>query len=344
VIGLPSFRSLWAPGEDHLAIDVCGASNLGAAILQDLLSNIGRNSAAFELRLTTKIVFSHSCKLAVRWVAPDYLPFEPNDTVIFDRDTYRDYQVALRRPKVQGQSRTMDASANVTPFFQRLDNDILPSIDLVCHRLTMKWEPIFNIVHRYLFCRCVLRLSTPSRLVEEMTVLGAWVCPRHNTQGVAFKDYSELALPCLSDPYFDQFGGYNAFWALLHHYLPKLYHHLGGPESITGNQLEYGYVDLVKLEEHDKDAVRRIARDYWFEVAEATVNQGVDLPADVVADFTKEKTRRKQEVEKTNFDFRLDEMAKGRMRDKFEESPMGRELKEIGMGNWNGDPHWTIED
>ncbi|EKG18465.1 hypothetical protein MPH_04267 [Macrophomina phaseolina MS6] len=286
--------------------------------------------------------YCHSCKLAVRWVAPDYLPFEPDDTVIFDRDTYRDYQVASRRPKVQGQSNTSDASA--TPFFERHDDDILPSIDLVCHRLTMKWEPIYNIVHRYLFCRCVLRLSTPSRLFEEMTVLTAWMCPRHNTQGVTFRDYSELALPCLSDPYFDQFGGYNAFWALLHHYLPKLYHHLGGPKSITGNQLEYGYVDLGRMEEHDKDAVRRIARDYWFEVAEAMVNQGVDLPPDVAADFTKEKTRRRQEVEKTDFDFSLDEMAKGRMRDEFEESSMGRELKEIIIGNWNGVPHWTIED
>jgi hypothetical protein len=208
----------------------------------------------------------------------------------------------------------------------------------------MKWEPIYNIVHRYLFCRCVLRLSTPSRLVEEMTLHLAWVCPRHNTQGITFRDHSELALPCPKDPYFDQFGGYNAFWALLHHYLPKLFDHLGGPKSIVGNQLEYGYVDLFRMEEHDKDAVRRIASDYWFEVIKAMVNQGVDLPLDVAAEFTEEQTRRRQEAQKTDFNFSFDETAKARMRDEFEESPMGRELKEIRMGNWNGVPHWTIED
>lgn len=234
MIGLSSFLSSWAHGEVHLAVDVCGASNLETGILLDLLSSVGRTSSTFESRLITKIVFSHSCKLAVSWVAPDYLPFEPNDTVIH-RNTYRDYQVASRRPKVQGQPNNSGAPADVNLSFQKHDHDSWPSIDLVCHRLTMKWEPIFNIVHRYRFCRCVLRLSTPSRLIEEMTLLAAWLCPRHNTQGTTFRDYSELALPCIDDPYFDQFGGYNAFWALLHQYLPKLYDHLGGPISMTDN-------------------------------------------------------------------------------------------------------------
>ncbi|CAG5165085.1 uncharacterized protein ALTATR162_LOCUS6745 [Alternaria atra] len=43
---------------------------------------------------TSPFKYCHSCKLAVRWVEPDYLPFEPNDTVIFNQDSYRDYQVA----------------------------------------------------------------------------------------------------------------------------------------------------------------------------------------------------------------------------------------------------------
>lgn len=208
----------------------------------------------------------------------------------------------------------------------------------------MKWEPIINIVHRYSFCRCVLRLSTPSRLVEEMTILTAWVCPRHNTQGINFRDYSELALPCASDPYFDQFGGYNAFWALLHRYLPKLYDHLGGPKSIASNQLEHGYLNLSQMEEQDEDAARRIARDYWFEVAEAMVNRGVTLPLDVAAVFAEEMTRRRQKDQKTDFGSSPDDIAKSRMLDEFEESPMDRQLMEIGMRNWSGVPHWTIED
>jgi hypothetical protein len=320
VIGLSSFLSSWAHGEVHLAVDVCGASNLEAGILPDLLSSVGRTSSTFESRLITKIVFSHSCKLAVSWVAPDYLPFEPNDTVIH-RNTYRDYQVASRRPKVQGQPNNSGAPADVNLSFQKHDHDSWPSIDLVCHRLTMKWEPIFK-----------------------MTLLAAWLCPRHNTQGTTFRDYSELALPCIDDPYFNQFGGYNAFWALLHQYLPKLYDHLGGPISMTDNQLAYGYVDLGRMEEQDKGAVRRIAEDYWFEVVEAIVDQGMDISPDIAADFSKEKTRREPETKKKDFGSGLDEMAIRRMRDEFAESSMGIELKEIKMGNWNGVPHWLIED
>lgn len=221
MIGLPSFLSLCAPGKARLAIGVCDASNLGAAILPGLLSNIGKSSFFFVLRLITEIIFSHSCKLADHWVTPDYLSFEPNDTVIHNRDTCRDFQVGLRRPKVQGQFNISDASSN--PLLERYVDDVSPSIDLVCHRLTMKWEPIFNIFFRYLFCRCVLRLFTPSRLVEEMTFLRACVCPRHNKQGITFRDCSELALPYQSEPYFNQFGGYNAFWALLHRYFLGLY-------------------------------------------------------------------------------------------------------------------------
>jgi hypothetical protein len=208
----------------------------------------------------------------------------------------------------------------------------------------MKWEPIFNIVHRYSLCRCVVRLSTPSRLVEEMTLLVDWVCPRHNTQGIAFRDYSELALPCVDDPYFDQFGGYNAFWALLHRCLPKLYEHLGGSISITSHKLAYGYVDLGRIEEQNKDSVRRIAEDYWFEVVEVMIDQGVDIPPNIAAEFVKEKARRRPETEKKNFDFCHDELTINRMRAEFKESPMGAELMEIKTGNWNGTPHWVIED
>jgi hypothetical protein len=178
------------------------------------------------------------------------------------------------------------------------------------------------------------------------------MCPRHNTQGHSFQDYSELALPCLKDPYFNRFGGYNAFWALLHRYLPTLYHDIGGPKAITSNELEYGYVDLNRKEEKDKDSVVQIARDYWFEVAEAMPNQAANLhpglaanlPPDLAAELTKEKTRRRQEAEKKRYKLSLDEVAIGRMCTEFRESPLGKQLEEIISGKWNGVPHWTIED
>ena len=48
-----------------------------------------------------------------------------------------------------------------------------PSIDLVCRRIIVKWELIMNIAHRYLACRCILRLSTPSLYLQkdELTFL-----------------------------------------------------------------------------------------------------------------------------------------------------------------------------
>lgn len=196
------------------------------------------------------------------------------------------------------------------------------------------------MVFRYLFCRCIIRLSTPSRLNAEMTLFHACVCPRHNTQGITFRDYSELALPRHADPYFDKFGGYNAFWALLHCYRPKIYDNLSGPQAITSNQLEYGYVDLARIKEHDKDAVWRMLKDYQFEVTEHLVNRGIDLPPDHAADFAKEKAERQSVEEKTFFEFSPSEEWITNMRN----SPMYKELKEIIEGNWDGIPHWIIED
>lgn len=237
----------------------------------------------------------------------------------------------------------MDASHFLPP--EREDGDVSPSIDLVCHRLTMKWEPIYNIVFRYIFCRCVLFLSTPSHLVKEMTLLGAIDCPRHNAEGITFRDYSELALPCHEDPYFDQFGGYNAFWALLHCYFPRIYDLLGGSKSVTDKQLDYGYVDLSHMKEIDQDAVRRIVQDYSFEVTEALVQSGMDLPPDKASDFAKEKTRRREEVKgKRHLEFDIDEGVRIAFTNGIKESFMGKELKKIKNGNWDGVPHWTIKD
>ncbi|KAF2799210.1 hypothetical protein K505DRAFT_356799 [Melanomma pulvis-pyrius CBS 109.77] len=202
----------------------------------------------------------------------------------------------------------------------------------------MKWEPIYNIVFRYLFCRCIIRLSTPSRLIPEMTLFRCSVCPRHNTQSIIFRDYSELALPSHDDPYFDKFGGYNSFWALLHRDLPNIFGHLCGPQAITSNQLDHGYMDLARIEKKDEDAVRRMLKDYQFEVTEHLVNLGVDLPPDRTAKFAEEKAER-QSVKQI-----WGELVSDQMRTEMRDSPMFKELKEIDEGNWHGIPHWIIED
>ena len=272
---------------------------------------------------------------------PDELPFEPIDTVLSDRDTYRDYKVESRRIRACDPLKISDVSSD--GIFARQDNNPLPSIDLVCRRLTMKWEPIFNVVFRYIYCRCVIRLSTPSLLLEEMTFLRASTCPRHNTQGTSFRDYSELALPRHLDPYFGRFGGYNAFWALLHCHAPWLYHDLSGPSAITTNELEYGYVDLAQIKKSNKDGLNHFVKLYWSEVAEALGIRETEPPTHAAeSDHAKHRGRAAEET--TRIDPTLREEIDNPLRQQFRQSPVGRELRKIDEGNWDGTPHWRIKD
>lgn len=77
---------------------------------------------------------------------------------------------------------------------------------------------------------------------------------------------------------------------------------------------------------------------------EGMVIQEVDLSPDVAADFTKEKTRRRHEGKMKDLVSSLDEKAIERMRDEFKKSPIGRELKKITMGTWDGIPHWIVKE
>ena len=173
----------------------------------------------------------------------------------------------------------------------------------------------------------------------------ATVCPRHNTKGITFQDYgSELALPCQIDPYFDQFGGYYAFWALLHRYLPNLYHHLDGPKYSTDTDLEHGSVDLSRLENMEEGIVQSIASEYKLEVAEVMSNQGMALPPDIVADCIREEPDKRPNIKKKYYSPVHGIVVKSIMRGDFKGTVEGRDLNEIIEGNWNGVPHWTIED
>lgn len=67
-----------------------------------------------------------------------------------------------------------------------------PPIDFVCRRLIIKFEPVFNVTHRYLYCQCLIRLSTPSHLYKELTLLTFSICPRHNRRGACYQDYGNI--------------------------------------------------------------------------------------------------------------------------------------------------------
>lgn len=280
-------------------------------------------------------------------MAPDAFPFEPTDIAIWDQNSYRDYRVAQFRPRKSSRSEVSSVSsttaATTEATAKKPKDGEIPSIDLVCHRLIMKWEPIYNVVHRYVFCRCILRLSTPSRLVDELTLLQAAECPRHNTERITFRDYSELAQNCHKDPYFERFGGYNAFWALLHVYHPRIYDDLGGEAAISRNQLESGLSDLRQMSDQSIDKVVGILIDYYFEVTETLVGAGLVLPPDRAEGFEKEKARRAAREGK-NSGLPLSPSVSNCHFGDMSDWPMMKEVKAIIDGKWNGTPHWIIED
>lgn len=53
-----------------------------------------------------------------------------------------------------------------------------------------------------------------------MTLLIAAQCPRHNCKGLSFSDYGNNQ-DYHTDPYFNDFGGYNMFRFLLFNYCPN---------------------------------------------------------------------------------------------------------------------------
>lgn len=129
-------------------------------------------------RLTT---LSSSCGLGFRWIEPDIVPFELQDlTTGLGPDQYRDYRLKSRsREQTVGSARSLLEQESPSASRESYDT---PPVDFVCQRLTIKWEPIFNITHRYLHCRCVIWLSTHSRLYNETTLWIYAICPRHNNK------------------------------------------------------------------------------------------------------------------------------------------------------------------
>jgi hypothetical protein len=270
-------------------------------------------------------------------VEPDYFPFEPLDTVIYGPDTYRDYRVRSRQPRTQHSPAVENDHTNLPGLLQgKRSKDDPPSIDLVCRRMIIKWNPIFNLVYRYMGCLCVLWRSTPSRNIEEMTFVLDYGCPRHTSGKTSYKDYNELGLHGHDDPYFQKFGGYNAFWAMLHRIEPTIYDKFGGATAITEKQLKYGYIDL---EMQEKDG---ISLDYMFDMylveslPEYRAYESLCITTRPMRGTTSAIGSEKDD-ENAELRWQLKQMC-----DAFEESVQGKEIKQIVGGTWDGVPHWSL--
>ncbi|KAL3466255.1 hypothetical protein BJX64DRAFT_284823 [Aspergillus heterothallicus] len=258
-----------------------------------------------------------------RWVEPHDILYETDDIAMipFNGDNVP-----------QSQPSSVSSQAQQTRHHGRREGPTL-SIEKVCRRLTMKWEPVLNYTHRYLYCRCILRKTTPSSLCPEMTLFIAAVCPRHNNQGLKHADYGDKSYHL--DPYFDQFGGYNAFRGMVFLLFPGLRRYLGEDAFIADNDLE-GVMDeaisaIDRLELHDA------MQEYKYEVLKEAERQGFPLPSHAL-----DILRERRDVMPKN-EFGDLELSEDQVKDFFE-CPMMREVTEILSGRWSGKPHWKISD
>jgi hypothetical protein len=250
--------------------------------------------------------------------------------------------LASRKKTSQIDPRSISGPATI-PVPKRSIFDDNPPIEFVCKRLIVKWEPIFNYVHRYVYCRCVIRLSTPSRIVQEQTFLTVAPCPRHNKVGVSHLDYGDINYH--EDEYFNRFGGYRSFQGMLYAFIPKMYEFLGGENFLPGEQVEAALGALEAFLEENEVGLRNQFHEYIYEVNDELDRIGFPLSEPIVQQTRDERLRRKATMnQKLGLPVPKDSSVSMEPRIDRYEIPMLREVDEILDGKWSGKPHWAIED
>lgn len=248
-----------------------------------------------------------------------------------DANEYRDHQLALRKKQSNSESPsslTEDGTPIASAGRSLYDN---PPIDLVCRRIVLKWEPIFNIVHRYAYCRCVIRLSTPSHIEMEQTFLMLGFCPRHNCAGLCHKDYGDLDYQ--QDQYFEEFGGYRSFQGLLYVLEPKIYGLLGGERFLPSEHVEEAQNALAKFRKENAEGFIKVLFEYQFDINDKLERIGYAMPQSMAEAVRYERLQRSGRFTSND----------EQRRDVYD-SPMMKEVRLILNGEWSGEPHWTLED
>lgn len=287
-------------------------------------------------------IVSSSCGLEVHRVDPDVIPFEATDVTLgHSPNQYRDYLLGTRKKKINQDARST-SDQGTTPLSTSGITNGNPPIDFACRRLIIKWEPLFNVVHRYLYCRCVIRLSTPSHIEKEMTILVPAPCPRHNTVDACHTDYGEINY--YQDPYFEQFGGYYSFQYFIYLFKPNIYDLLGGERFLRNDRIEDALKAFKKFREGNDEGLSKVNYEYFFEINDELEKVGFKLPDGIVENIRDERLRRRNESKLLGHgDFSNVGLSEEGRRD-FSDMPMVRELKKILAGKWSGKPHWAIEN
>jgi hypothetical protein len=256
----------------------------------------------------------------------------------FGPDQYQDYRLASRKKTSQTTPRST-SKPGTTPVSRRGIFHGDPPIDFVCKRLIVKWEPIFNCVHRYLHCRCVIRLSTPSHIKKEKTLLTLASCPRHNKIGVSHLDYGDINYH--EDEYFDRFGGYRSFQGMIYAFAPNIYDEmLGGEKFLPNEQIEAALNALLPFQEANEVGLRKVFLEYAFEVNDKLERIGFPLPDSAVQAVKDERLRRRDARAARNKELGLSDLSGSSLseeqRQGFRNIPTVREVYEILDGKCRG--------
>jgi len=292
-----------------------------------------------------------SCKLAFRAIDPTVFPGELQD--LFEdglSDKYRDHVIASRSKPGETSPSSAAAPTKHMPSFgglseaQRTKLRDDPEIELVCRRMVIKWEPMFNLVHRYMCCRCILRKTSPASCEKEMTMLVSpfeAVCPRHNNEGVVFPDYGDNDYH--TDLYFDRFGGYDMFrFMALISSKEGLDSFLGGEKFLSDEDFEQEKARYLALPDEDRTSLHEAIMEHYFVPTWDKLDMMKVPLSPYAAERLQEKRRRDQDRHLGYI--ASDDAACKESRTDLYKSPMMREVREICAGTWSGKPHWTMEE
>lgn len=140
------------------------------------------------------------------------------------------------------------------------------------------------------------------------------------------------------DPYFDQFGGYNAFRAMIFSVFPGVYIEvLGRCDFIAEEELQGVVDDLKSANDRLGETLEDAVHEYMYDVFKDANRAGISLPSDVV-----EILRLREEREQEN-KIRGSHIHPDLIKDILE-CPMSQEVMDIQLGLWSGKPHWVVDN
>jgi hypothetical protein len=167
-------------------------------------------------------------------------------------------------------------------------------------------------------------------------------CPRHNNESIHYLDYGNIDYH--QDLYFDRFGGYDSFRALIYISAQDIYELLSGERFLPDEQVEEARNALDKNLQTNRDAIRKASHEYFVAGNSELEKLGFKMPDWVAEILRDEWLQRKKELCEKYASFNLNSRGQREIQLDISDSPMMQEVREILDGKWSGKPHWAIND